>query len=75
MLNSFDILETIKMIEEEHLDIRTVTMGISLRDCCDSDIDRCANKIYDKICKLYLQQVLTKAKLCDIIFTLYEIPQ
>ena len=51
MLNSFDILETIKMIEEEHLDIRTVTMGISLRDCCDSNVDRCADKIYDKICR------------------------
>ncbi len=49
MLNSFDILETIKMIEEEHLDIRTVTMGISLRDCCGSDIDRVADKVYDKI--------------------------
>ncbi len=51
MLNSYDILETIKMIEEEHLDIRTVTMGISLRDCCDSDIDRCADKIYNKVCR------------------------
>lgn len=49
MLNSFDILETIKMIEEEHLDIRTVTMGISLRDCCGADIDRVADKVYDKI--------------------------
>ncbi len=49
MLNSFDILETIKMIEEEHLDIRTVTMGISLRDCCGGDIDRVADKVYDKI--------------------------
>lgn len=50
MLNTFDILETIKMIEEEHLDIRTVTMGISLRDCAGEDIDRVAGKIYDKIC-------------------------
>jgi len=49
MLNSYDILETIKMIEEEHLDIRTVTMGISLRDCCDSNIDKCADKVYNKI--------------------------
>ena len=38
MYNTHDILETIKMIEEEHLDIRTVTMGISLLDCIDSDI-------------------------------------
>lgn len=49
MLNSFDIVETIKMIEEEHLDIRTITMGISLRDCCSDDIDVCAQKVYDKI--------------------------
>ncbi len=34
MINTKDILETIKMIEEEHLDIRTITMGISLRDLC-----------------------------------------
>ena len=39
MLNATDILETINMIENEHLDVRTVTMGISLLDCCDSDID------------------------------------
>ncbi len=51
MINSFDILETIKMIEEEHLDIRTVTMGISLRDCCGSDIHTVAQKVYDKVTK------------------------
>ncbi|MBR2180480.1 MAG: DUF711 family protein, partial [Oscillospiraceae bacterium] len=51
MINSFDILETIKMIEEEHLDIRTVTMGISLRDCCGSDIKRVADRVYDKVTK------------------------
>ena len=37
MINPFEIIETIKMIQEENLDIRTITMGISLRDCCDSD--------------------------------------
>ena len=51
MLNTFDILETIKMIEEEHLDIRTITMGISLRDCADSSIEKSCTKIYDKITK------------------------
>ena len=40
MLNAHDILETITMIQEENLDIRTITMGISLLDCCDSDLDR-----------------------------------
>lgn len=49
MLNSFDILETIKMIREEHLDIRTITMGISLRDCCDRSVEKAAARIYDKI--------------------------
>ena len=51
MINSFDILETIKMIEEEHLDIRTVTMGISLRDCAGGDVSRVAERIYDKVTK------------------------
>lgn len=49
MLNVKDILETIKMIQEENLDIRTITMGISLLDCCDSDIHKACDKIYDKI--------------------------
>lgn len=44
-----DIMETITMIQEENLDIRTITMGISLLDCCDSDIDRSCQKVYDKI--------------------------
>ncbi|WP_077532998.1 PFL family protein [Massiliimalia massiliensis] len=51
MLNTNDILETIKMIQEENLDIRTITMGISLLDCIDSDIDRACEKIYQKIMK------------------------
>ena len=38
MLNAGDILETITMIQDEHLDVRTITMGISLLDCCDSDV-------------------------------------
>ena len=49
MLNSFDILETIKMIEDEHLDIRTITMGISLLDCITGDINTTCDKVYDKI--------------------------
>lgn len=51
MINTRDILETINMIQEENLDIRTITMGISLLDCADSDINKSCNKIYDKICK------------------------
>ncbi len=49
MLNVYDILETIRMIQDECLDIRTITMGISLLDCIDSDIDRACDKVYDKI--------------------------
>ena len=49
MINTKDILETIKMIEEEHLDIRTITMGISLRDLAADDINVLADKIYDKV--------------------------
>jgi len=51
MLKPFEIIETIKMIQEEHLDIRTITMGISLRDCCHSDSSIACRKIYDKITK------------------------
>ena len=49
MLNTRDILETVTMIQHEHLDIRTVTMGISLLDCCHSDIDTLCQRVYDKI--------------------------
>lgn len=49
MLNVHDILETIRMIQDECLDIRTITMGISLLDCIDSNIDKACDKIYDKI--------------------------
>ena len=49
MLNTADILETIGMIREENLDIRTITMGISLFDCVSEDADRLCEKVYDKI--------------------------
>ena len=52
MINTRDIIETITMIQEENLDIRTITMGISLLDCADSDIDRSCEKIYKKIKRL-----------------------
>ena len=59
MLNTKDIMETITMIQDEHLDIRTITMGISLMDCCDSDIDRSCQKVYDKIYRLAKDLVKT----------------
>ena len=49
MLNVTDILETIGMIREENLDIRTITMGISLLDCVSEDENRLCEKVYDKI--------------------------
>jgi len=49
MINDKKILETINMIEKENLDIRTITMGISLLDCIDSDGEKARKKIYDKI--------------------------
>ena len=51
MINRGEILETIEMIDQQHLDVRTVTMGISLLDCCDSDPKAACRKIYDKICR------------------------
>ncbi|MBB6622287.1 PFL family protein [Clostridium gasigenes] len=48
-MNTNNVLETIKMIEEENLDIRTITMGISLLDCIDPDGDKARTKIYNKI--------------------------
>lgn len=51
MINTHDILETINMIREENLDIRTITMGISLLSCADSDIHTSCDKIYEKICR------------------------
>ena len=49
MINQKDILHTLDMIDKRHLDIRTITMGISLLDCMDTDVNVCAQKIYDKI--------------------------
>lgn len=51
MINTHEILETIKMIREEHLDIRTITMGISLLDCAGGSTERACEKVYDKITK------------------------
>ncbi len=57
MLETKDILETINMIDNEHLDVRTITMGISLLDCIDEDIDKASSKVYDKVCR-YAQDLV-----------------
>ena len=49
MLNMFEVIETNNMIEQEKLDVRTITMGISLLDCCDNNLEALNQKIYDKI--------------------------
>lgn len=59
MVSTNDILETIKMIQEENLDIRTITMGISLLDCVDSDIDRACGKVYEKMMRAAENHVKT----------------
>ena len=49
MINLFEVTETNKMIEQENLDVRTITIGISLLDCMDHDIDVLCQNIYKKI--------------------------
>ena len=49
MINTYDVLETIRMIQDDCLDIRTITMGISLLDCIDSDINVACENVYKKI--------------------------
>ena len=63
MLSLQNIFDTIDMVDKQHLDIRTITMGISLLDCADEDMDRCCDKIYDKICSRAEKLVQTG---CDI---------
>ncbi len=70
MFNTHDILETITMIQDENLDIRTVTMGISLLDCIDSDIDTACRKVYDKITR-YAKDLVP---VCNRIEHKYGIP-
>jgi len=70
MINTKDILETISMIQDENLDIRTVTMGISLLDCIDSDIDKACDKVYKKI-TTYAERLVP---VCKDIETEYGIP-
>ncbi len=70
MLNHSDILQTIDMIDHQHLDIRTITMGISLRDCAHPDPAVCAEKIYNKICRNAENLVATG----EAIETEYGIP-
>ena len=51
MLNTSDILQTLDMLDRQHLDIRTVTMGVNLLDCAHPEVETCARRVYDKICR------------------------
>ena len=47
MIETGEILQTMRMIQEENFDIRTITLGINLLDCSDPDADRCGERVYD----------------------------
>ena len=51
MIETGEILQTMRMIQEENFDIRTITLGINLLDCSDPDALRCAERVYEKICR------------------------
>lgn len=70
MINQYEIMETIHMLEDEKLDIRTITMGISLRDCSDSNPEKARQRIYDKICR-YAGRLVEAAREIELK---YDIP-
>ncbi len=51
MIETSEILQTMRMIQEENFDIRTITLGINLLDCSDQDVEKCAQRAYDKVCR------------------------
>ena len=59
MINIYEVKETNDMIEKANLDVRTITLGISLMDCIDSDIDAVCSKIEEKICRVAKDLVAT----------------
>ena len=52
MINIYEVLETNKMIDQENLDVRTITMGINLLDCMDSNVDVLCRNVYERITRL-----------------------
>lgn len=70
MFNKYDVLETINMIEREHLDIRTITMGISLLPCIAGSADETAKKVYDRVCS----QAENLVKVAESLSKEYGIP-
>lgn len=70
MFNKYDVLETINMIEREHLDIRTITMGISLLPCIAGNADETSKKVYDRVCS----QAENLVKVAESLSKEYGIP-
>jgi uncharacterized protein len=70
MLTDREILSTLEMLKNEHLDVRTVTLGISLFDCADQDHERFMQRIHDKICRMAQDLV----RVCDEVGMQYGIP-
>ena len=52
MIETGEIIQTLRMIQEEHFDVRTITLGINLLDCSDRDPEECARRVYDRICRV-----------------------
>lgn len=69
MINTQDVLSTVRMLEEENLDVRTVTMGINLTDCAGPSIDAVCKNVYDKICRKAANLVPT----CDELTARYGV--
>ncbi len=59
MIETGEILQTMRMIQEENFDIRTITLGVNLLDCSDADAEACGRKVYDKICRVAKNLVKT----------------
>lgn len=59
MIETREILQTMRMIQEENFDIRTITLGINLLDCSDPDGERCGQRVYEKICRVAANLVKT----------------
>ena len=65
-----NILETIKMLDEENLDVRTLTMGISLFDCIDTDYRKACDKIYDKHQRKFLESMVFQSLIIGFLLPL-----
>jgi uncharacterized protein (UPF0210 family) len=70
MIRTQEILNTVRMLQEENLDVRTVTMGISLTDCAGPDINAVCKAVHDKICR----KAANLVRVCDEMTTRYGIP-